>query len=161
MCPSATTRLLCNADTDCKGDGGVQGTCVSTVTGCPQCEYRGCHYPPPPPPACTTSPDNCGTTARCQSDGTCKLLLCTQGITCPATDRCNVGGPNADATGCEPIPCNEGWTCDENTRCTTPIGPDNHGCTTLTCKKDSDCDCGYCVNGSCASNLGGCVQAPQ
>jgi len=134
---------------------------VSAVMGCPQCEYRSCHYPPPPPPACTQSPDNCGATARCQTDGTCKLLLCTEGITCPATSRCNVGAPHADATGCEPIPCNEGWTCGENTKCTTPVGPNNHGCTTLSCQKDSDCDCGYCVNGSCASNLGGCVQAPQ
>lgn len=39
--------------------------------------------------------------------------------------------------------------------------PSSHGCTTASCTKDLDCDCGYCVNGSCAGNLGFCSYPPQ
>jgi hypothetical protein len=74
--------------------------------------------------------------------------------------RCNVGGPRADGHGCELIPCNDGWACGENARCTAPADAASHGCTAMTCKSDGDCDCGYCVNGTCADNLGTCSFAP-
>jgi hypothetical protein len=153
-CPTDSTVLQCKGTQDC--DAG--GTCVTTTSGCPQCPHSGCHYPPPP---CTQSPDNCGPSARCQPDGgTCVALLCTQGYACSADDRCSVGNPAADAHGCAPAPCNDGWTCAPNTRCTAPSAPVNHGCTPLPCTNDRDCDCGFCVNGACASNLGLCSSPP-
>lgn len=39
-------------------------------------------------------------------------------------------------------------------------GAGSHGCTTVACTKDGDCDCGYCVNGSCLSGLGHCSFPP-
>jgi hypothetical protein len=154
MCPSASSRFLCTTDKDCNPGG----TCVSSVLGCPQCEYRSCQYPPPP---CTPSPDSCGPYGRCQPDGGCAPTLCTAGYNCDVGSRCNVGGPRADGHGCELVPCNDGWACGENARCTAPADPGSHGCTTMTCKNDGDCDCGYCVNGTCADNLGTCSFAPQ
>jgi len=154
MCLSANSRLLCMTNQDCNPGG----TCVSTVSGCPQCEYRSCQYPPPP---CTQSPDSCGSYGRCQPDGGCAPTLCTAGYNCDVGSRCNVGGPRVDGHGCELVPCNDGWACGENARCTAPADPGSHGCTTMTCKNDGDCDCGYCVNGTCADNLGTCSFAPQ
>jgi hypothetical protein len=152
MCQGGS--LLCMTNQDCNPGG----TCVSTVLGCPQCEYRSCQYPPPP---CTQSPDSCGSYGRCQPDGGCAPTLCTAGYNCDVGSRCNVGRPRADGHGCELVPCNDGWACGENARCTAPADPGSHGCTTMTCKNDGDCDCGYCVNGTCADNLGTCSFAPQ
>jgi hypothetical protein len=47
-----------------------------------------------------------------------------------------------------------------NTRCTPPGDATNHGCVPLACTSDGDCDCGYCVNGTCGSNLGFCSFPP-
>lgn len=156
-CPSMSSRFQCMTSNDC--DAG--GTCTSTTMGCPRCEYRSCQYPPPPPPVCTQAPDSCGADARCQADGTCAALSCADGYACTAGSRCHPAGARSDAHQCELIPCDDGWTCDENTRCTAPTDPRSHGCTTASCTKDGDCDCGYCVNGSCASNLGFCSYPPQ
>lgn len=147
----------CTTDKDCNAGG----TCVSTVSGCPQCESRSCNYSPPAPPPCTPSPDSCSPSARCQTDGSCVPILCTDGYTCNVDARCKVGSVRADSHGCELLPCDDGWTCDENTQCTTPGDRGSHGCTTMACKQDSECDCGYCVNGFCSSNLGSCSFAPQ
>ncbi len=153
-CPTDSTVLQCKGDQDC--DAG--GTCVTTRSGCPQCPHSACHYPAPP---CTQSPDSCAPTARCQADGgICVALLCTQGYGCGADDRCAVGNPAADVHGCAPAPCNDGWTCPPNTRCTAPSAPVDHGCTLLPCTSDGDCDCGFCVNGTCGSNLGVCSSPP-
>ena len=149
-CPTDSTVLQCKGNQDC--DAG--GTCVTTTSGCPACPHSACQYSVPP---CTQTPDSCGPEARCQPDGgTCVALLCTQGYACSADHRCAVGNPAADVHGCEPVPCNDGWTCAANTRCTAPSTPVNHGCTTLPCTSDGDCDCGFCVNGTCGSNLGVC-----
>ena len=159
LCASITGRFQCMVDSDCATKAG--GKCVSTISGCPQCEYRNCQYPPDPPPACTQSPDSCAPSGRCQSNGTCAPVLCTEGTTCSVGSRCNVGSARANASGCELIPCNAGWACTENTRCTAPNDPASHGCLGVSCNVDADCDCGYCVNGGCAANLGFCSQAPQ
>ena len=153
-CPTDSTVLKCKGTQDC--DAG--GTCVTTKAGCPQCPHSACQYPVPP---CTQSPDSCSPWGHCQPDGgTCVALLCTQGYGCIGEDRCAVGNPAADEHGCAPIPCNDGWTCAPNTRCTAPSAPVNHGCTVLPCTSDSDCDCGFCVNGTCGSNLGVCQSPP-
>ena len=153
--PTNCPAFQCMTSDDCNAGG----TCVSTVGGCPRCEARACHYPPPP---CTQVPDSCGADARCQADGTCKPLLCTEGHTCVAPYyRCNPTGGRADASGCELVPCDAGWTCEENTRCTNPGDKVSHGCTTLACKSDVDCDCGYCVNGGCSASIGHCSSPPS
>ena len=153
-CPSQSSRFQCVTTSDC--DPG--GTCVSVVSGCPQCESRSCKYPPP---ACTQTPDSCGPDARCQSDGTCRPLSCADGYACAAGSRCRPGSARADAHQCELIPCDDGWTCDQNMRCTAPTTAGSHGCTALACANDGDCDCGYCVNGSCSASLGWCSNPPQ
>ncbi len=156
-CPSMSSRFQCTTASDCNAGG----TCTSATMGCPQCEYRSCQYPPPPPPVCTQVPDSCGADARCQADGTCAPLSCAEGYACAVGLRCRPAGARSDPHQCELIPCDDGWTCDENTRCTAPTDPRSHGCTTASCTKDGECDCGYCVNGSCASNLGFCSYPPQ
>lgn len=153
MCPSVGLRYLCTTDGDCNAGG----TCVSTISGCPQCETRQCEDPPP---LCNLSPDSCGSEARCQTDGTCVPLSCTAGFSCPSGTRCSAGSARADGHGCELLPCNEGFPCPENFRCTEPGDRFSHGCTAMPCRLDADCDCGYCVGGSCASSLGICSQAP-
>ena len=157
MCPSVTSRFQCTLSSDCD----VGGTCTSTTMGCPQCEYRSCRYPPPPPPVCTQTPDSCGVDARCQANGTCAPLSCADGYACPAGSRCHPGGARSDGHQCELVPCYDGWSCDENTRCTAPTDPSSHRCTVASSTNDLDCDCGYCVNGACASNLGFCSYPPQ
>jgi hypothetical protein len=143
----------CTSDDDCPPDG----ICVTTFSGCPQCPHRACQYPPP---LCIEEPDSCGTTAVCQADGTCAPLSCDDGYACGDGSRCAVGSARADGHGCELIPCDDGWMCEENTRCTAPTEPASHGCIKLECQSDTDCDCGYCVNGACRSSLGMCSQAP-
>jgi hypothetical protein len=157
-CPIPPT--MCGSDTGCRQnqDCDAGETCsISTTSTCPHCTHGTCLAASPP---CTPS-SNCGPGARCDADaGVCVLIPCTQGYTCRSDQRCAVGNPAADGYGCEPIPCDDGWTCPTNTRCTTPSTPVNHGCTLLTCKSDGDCDCGFCVNGTCLSNLGYCSSPP-
>jgi len=38
---------------------------------------------------------------------------------------------------------------------------DKWECTTLACKSDVDCDCGYCVNGGCSASIGHCSSPPS
>jgi|GEM_PF-1165030 len=180
---SCSTNFVCTPDSGCQPGG----TCVSTISGCPQCEQRQCVYPAPP---CTQSPDSCGSMATCQSDGTCSPIRCDAGHVCADDSRCNltspradtygceklpcdagyacaddsrcdVNSPLADTHGCEKLPCDDGWTCEANTRCTTPTEAAPHGCTALPCTEDCDCDSGYCVNGICSNILGTCSFAPQ
>ena len=145
----------CTLDADCQASAG--GKCIKSISGCPQCESRNCQYPPPP---CTKSPDSCGTGNVCQDNGSCALRLCSDGFACPPEMPCKVGAPAADGHGCQPMPCNQGWVCGSNERCTTPGNPVNHGCTPLTCKTDQECDCGFCVEGQCRTNLGMCSSPP-
>ena len=103
----------------------------------------------------------CGDIGRCEPDGTCAPILCNEGFECsPQIQRCNIGSPRANEHGCEYVACDDGWECEANTRCTAPTDPSTHGCTVLECEADGDCDCGYCVNGHCASNFGTCTPAP-
>jgi hypothetical protein len=148
----------CTSNKDCTTGPG--GTCVSYVIDyCPRCDGWQCQYPPPPPPPCTKSPDSCSAGMRCRSDGACEPVPCGEGYACASDSRCSVGSSRADGHGCELIPCGQGFACEENTRCTAPTDPSSHGCTTLPCKADGDCDCGFCVWGSCSTSLGTCSNA--
>lgn len=152
LCNDRAAHVLCGSDADCTAHPG--GKCVPTLQLCPRCEGTACKYP------CNPNPDDCGPFDRCQPDGTCAPRRCDDGYSCSG-GRCQVGSPRADAHGCEDIPCDDGWTCEENTRCSSPPAKDNHGCVRLHCKADADCDCGFCVDGFCETNLGVCTNAPQ
>lgn len=154
QCQYLGNRVTCANDSDC----GDAGTCEKGQSGCPVCPFSQCKYPAP---KCSQSPDSCGADARCQADGTCQPLRCDAGYACADGSRCNVESTRADAHGCELIPCNDGWSCEENTRCVVPVSATSHGCNALQCAADTDCDCGYCVNGSCKANLGYCTAAPS
>lgn len=163
FCPfppfNCNKSFVCTTDVDCLERAG--GTCVSYVAGCPQCEMRECRYPPPLPPPCTIAPDTCGPGARCQAGGTCKPISCAEGYSCSDGSRCSTTSSRADTHGCELARCDQGFVCPENTRCTAPTDPSTHGCTSLACVRDENCDCGFCVKGQCSPDLGVCTPAPS
>ena len=98
-------------------------------------------------PGMNADPHGCRT-ARCDTDG----LSCPDGSTC-------LPGAQADAHGCVPVSCQQGYACPINERC--GAGPSSrHGCETLTCTRDADCDCGYCIMGHCSQALYYCAKPP-
>ena len=111
---------------------------------------------------------------------------CDEGYTCPPNTRGGADTGRADDHGCVPILCSDGYTCPSNSACLpTAAQPDGHGCAVVTCdgvsfaanqicqltygvsavcvaktcKSDSDCDCGVCINatlsasGNCAPRM--------
>lgn len=175
--PSSGTAT-CRSDTDCKdltmcvppGDSlpGC-GTCQTPVrecepsTGCPNNEVCFEYQPPCPcysglssrcQARCTAT--SCPSGEQCASSGLCEPTSCKAGYACPTGSRCAPASTDSDPHGCQPIPCTQGFACPENTRCTSTT-TDNHGCVVLSCKRDTDCDCGACVNGACAAGPGICV----
>lgn len=89
----------------------------------------------------------------------CAPTPCDAGFTCAPGDACAKGSPEADPHGCAPIHCNDGFMCPVSTYCsaTTP----GHGCALHSCATDADCDCGACVEGWCAPQIGICDAQPQ
>lgn len=139
----------CQTDSDCaSGDVCVEFNTPCGCTNEPSSECRA---------RCTST--SCGAGQRCNAtSGLCEPTPCNDGYACPADYRCATTAPEADAHGCEPIPCGQGYTCPENTRCKPGTG--GHGCSTLSCVHDADCDCGACVEGYCASGPGNCEYPP-
>jgi hypothetical protein len=135
--------------------------------------------------ACTAT--SCGATQRCNAAGHCELFPCADGFTCPAGKVCSASATGADANGCAPQACNAGYACATGFQCAAgSAGTDAHGCTPLPCSQtgcptnfacqttatsggcstkkcaiDGDCDCGFCVSGTCASRLSVCVIPPS
>jgi len=156
------TGSVCDGYTPPVGD-----TCRSTED-CPfggqyclapgESDPNGCGVCTSLPQACVSDGD-CSTGAvciehydpcACEASGiwtTCELA-CTAD-SCADGEQCSANGH------CEPIACDEGYECAPNTRC-DPTSAVAHGCTILSCQTDGDCDCGACVNGSCASGPGLC-----
>jgi hypothetical protein len=87
----------------------------------------------------------------------CAPQACAQGYACPAGTTC-AAGSYADSHGCSPIHCSAAHPCPVNTDC-DPAGP-GEGCNIRRCTRDAQCDCGACVNGSCAPQLGVCYSPP-
>lgn len=115
--------------------------------------------------ACPMPINECATDEDC-GDGICVDLpvycdMCPEPPGTQCIQRCTSGscaeGERCDETSgrCVPVPCSEGYTCPDNTRC-SDTGGDGHGCVTLTCSTDSDCDCGLCIGGSCMDGPGSC-----
>jgi len=80
------------------------------------------------------------------------------GYTCPGETICFPGQPGVDGHGCGPGPCSV-TGCRVNFVCQTSaiVG----GCTPKTCAADADCDCGYCISGTCSPTLYTCAFLPS
>jgi hypothetical protein len=89
----------------------------------------------------------------------CATALCTtDGYRCPAGFSCS-SGAGGDAHGCLPISCANGFKCSPNYDC-DKASQALHNCVQRTCAADRDCDCGACVQGSCADRLFVCSPPP-
>jgi hypothetical protein len=94
---------------------------------------------------------------RCSTtSGLCEPTPCSDGYSCPEGGTC--GGAPADEHGCVPLRCEDGFECPKNTRCSADAS--GHGCDVVRCSGDTSCDCGACVNGTCASGPGHCAPIP-
>jgi hypothetical protein len=147
----------CSADKDCTASTG--GTCETFTRACPNCNGKVCHYPPPP---CTASPNSCGTTQRCRTDGTCEAIPCNEGNACATNFRCSGGSAKADKRGCEPIPCTEGTPCSSGRRCNLGSArADVFGCELIPCDAGFTCPADTrCNVGSPRADSKGCEYVP-
>lgn len=111
----------------------------------------------------------CPSDLLCASDGEaqtdehgCRVASCESGeYTCPAGFECDPTEQAADRNGCLPISCVAGYECPANQRC-VPGTPTLHAhqCERLECERDSDCDCGYCIENTCRDALSFCAPPP-
>jgi hypothetical protein len=168
------TSHECTTDADCAtANGFCQPTSIAGETCvCGPLTGTQCG------PQCTST--SCPTDYQCLADGHCAPTPCTQGYSCATGTTCNASGPTADAHGCAPQLCTAGFQCAAGNQCSpTATGADPHGCAPILCTTnascgvnftctpgaanggcsprkcalDSDCDCGACVEGSCAPHL--------
>jgi hypothetical protein len=128
---------------------------------------------------------SCAAGEQCGTDGKCTPAPCGAGYTCTSAQVCRPAAAGADSHGCSAASCSrDGFGCPAGSQCTSSIGMDSHGCNVprcdqgatcdrnsrcnpasrnpdgcvpLTCKRDSDCDCGACVMGTCAPQPFVCV----
>jgi hypothetical protein len=175
--PCSTATSQCYSDPDCP----VGAVCADTrSTSCFGQRISVCQEP------CSSS--SCPADEHCDADGHCRPLSCSDGFAC-ADDQVCAPERDADEHGCSAARCDEGWTCptghvcqpgdeaDENgcvaISCTAGFEcPVNrrcvadspylftHQCEILTCERDADCDCGYCINSACQDTLGYCALPP-
>jgi len=138
--------------------------------------------------ACTAT--SCTSDEECANSGHCVSRSCTNGWTCQAGYRCNTAGASADTHGCEPVLCTSGYSCPTGYICSAAgaASVDPHGCLVIhcsqpggvvcptnsecvatspgpgceirKCKTSSDCECGTCRSGFCASRPGICLPQP-
>ncbi|MBK7155620.1 MAG: hypothetical protein IPI43_21990 [Sandaracinaceae bacterium] len=100
----------------------------------------------------SAQPDCCGgVETTCVPDCGANGVACEEGEICDsATGRC-------ERNGCLflDLACPENHECD-------PERPDADalGCARRGCNVDSDCDCGFCVTGTCEAQLGFCSFPP-
>jgi hypothetical protein len=120
--------------------------------GCalPSCEADGFVCPE----STICDPARAGTTSQGCAPSSCE----TDGYACPAGRVCDPGGDAVvDVHGCRVGTCAEGFVCPVDSEC-NPNGP---GCIANPCTTDTDCECAYCISGSCYSGpLGTCVVLP-
>lgn len=173
---------LCDHDSDCEGglicapidesnpcpcvpDAPAGTHCIAkcTSSSCPSSERCGsdglCHIRP-----CDDGYD-CGSALKCapkidaaDEHGCVPKNCASDGYTCPPDFVC-ADGQNTDAHGCSEVSCSDGFTCAPNYDC-DPKSKGNHRCEQRACKADSDCDCGFCIQGHCEPRLFVCTGAP-
>jgi hypothetical protein len=124
---------------------GVQNRCNASF----RCEAIPCSegYP------CAVD-DVCALSGKTDATHGCRAQACTSGYVCPSGKHCAVGAMGADSHGCEADPCSQ-TGCPMNHEC-LPGGWPTGGCQLRKCASDADCDCGYCVLGTCAERLNIC-----
>jgi hypothetical protein len=125
---------------------GVQNRCNASF----RCEAIPCSegYPCP-------VDDVCALSGKTDATHGCRAQACTSGYVCPSGKHCAVGAMGADSHGCEADPCSQ-TGCPMNREC-LPGGWPTGGCQLRKCASDADCDCGYCVLGTCAERLNICA----
>lgn len=182
-CAGATnpTGVLCRTNQDCTVAGGAGGFPISYLGCYMTAPPRGCGNPTFQPQQCTTDA-NCGDGGVCQttacgghlcaaacSPATCNgTNACVNGVCTPkrcdepdaapcATGFvCNPTDPTASTLGCVPVHCTSAADCDPGYDCSSSAP--GKGCVHRPCTVDTECACGYCVNGYCEATLGFCYQ---
>ena len=182
----STARGVCNSPPDCLPNMDCEDLCYGTCEpiACegtrPTQPQKSCRSRSD----CTENFEDCldedSGCGICMRDQCLESSDCPTGLVCtPTREACT-----CDGTGffkqCEPDcrtadgACRDGLECNASTgqclepRCTEPGNtcPANKfcdpsitlgdGCKKTACQNDLECGCGFCVNGSCQSNLGSC-----
>ncbi len=141
MCGVAPRMVReCEGDKDC-GKGKYCDPTVNEHHGCAEVIESKCMK------SCTK--DSCKPGEVCRPSGRCEALQCTEGYACTKGWTCDKAGYSHDAHGCRTPGC-----------AVTGCGPDmqcaGDYCVPRTCTKQSDCDCGACMEGQCAGRPGVC-----
>lgn len=146
ICRPACSELPCAEGERCEEDGRCRPTPCAEGYECPPdsvCAGEELSYR-------TTDEHGC-LPASCESDG----------YTCPEGFECSPTLPLSDQNGCMPVSCTAGFECPVNTRCAPKSDAYfTHQCERLPCERDSDCDCGYCLEGVCRDVLSYCAMPP-
>jgi hypothetical protein len=144
ICSAPCSETSCAEGSRCEADG--------------RCGPTPCHegYDCPSDLVCADDAD------ASRDEHGCRVASCqSDDYTCPAGFECQPTEPAADKNGCMPVSCVAGFECPANQRCV----PDSqalytHQCERLPCERDSDCDCGYCLEGRCRDALSFCAMPP-
>lgn len=145
VCVAACTSTSCGEGQVCREDGHcTAASCVEDGHACPDDHI--------------CDPERAGADAHGCASRLCDL----DAYACPDMTVCDDGewddvGYFSDAHGCRPLTCAEGFECPPNKEC-NPEGP---GCVFMGCTTDTDCDCGACVFGACASRPNICLVKPS
>ncbi len=142
------TSAECTGDTQCFGASDpVCGICPLPMR---DCENDG----------------DCGTNEWCRAgqptccggvDTTCEADCGPSGVACPDGEVCDEDTGHCERNSCLSLD----FACPENHDC-DPERPDADvtGCARRECNADAECDCGFCVTGTCESALGVCMFPP-
>jgi hypothetical protein len=180
--PCSISTSSCYQDSDCGAEhlclasglysclgAGEINSCGApcTPTSCAEgsrCEQDGRCHPTP----CRDGYE-CASGLVCADEGDkptdehgCRAASCeADEHACPAGFECEPSEPWADKNGCMPVSCVAGFDCPVNQRCV----PDSqamltHQCERLSCERDTDCDCGYCIESTCRDALSYCAMSP-
>ena len=141
MCGMAPRMVEeCTRDADC-GKGHYCDHMVNEHHGCSEVIESKCQT------SCTK--DSCKKGEVCRPSGRCEIVQCTDGYACEHGFTCDKAGYSHDEHGCRVPGC-----------AVTGCGPDQQCagdyCEPKKCSKQSDCDCGACMQGQCVGRPGVC-----
>ena len=143
------SAVTCETASDCPQPGSFSFACVLEMPA-------QCGGVAPPPPACDLDSD-CGTGRICEAR--CGSSYCVAGCSldsCGPFSHCVLGRCAAAARcdGQSTLVCSSATVCSPGAP-----GADDYGCAPVACNGSTDCPCGSCVNGQCASHPGFCYHA--
>lgn len=124
-----------------------------------------CGVCPQPMRECEDDGD-CGAGAWCRAsqpnccggvDTTCTPDCGANGVACEGGEICDNATGRCERNGCLflDLACPENHDCDPER-----ADADALGCARRACSADMDCDCGFCVTGTCEATLGICSFPP-